>query len=72
MLLELGKSFVDKELGIEDMVQELPMAKDIIHILKETQINEFKINALAPKSFLEIKVKIPGLKEVAERLFMDI
>jgi len=50
------------------MAQELPFVKTVVEILKETQLGDTHLYVLAPKSFLEVKIKIPGLKEVAERI----
>jgi len=68
VLLEMGKQLADSELHLEEMSQELPFVKTVVDILKEVQIKDANIYVLAPKSFLAVKVKIPGLKEVAERI----
>jgi len=67
-LLEMGKQLADSELHLEEMAQEVPVVKTIVEILKEVHLNDINLYLLAPKSFLEVKIKIPGIKEVAERI----
>jgi len=52
-------------IGIQD---NLPFVADLVKVLKEVTIHEIKLIALLPKSFVEVKLRIPGIKEIAERV----
>jgi len=67
-LLEMAKEIVTNEIQLEELAQQMPFVKAMVEILKEITINDLNIYVLAPKSFLEVKIKIPGIKEVAERI----